>query len=969
MPLKKPDFQLFLLGPPRIESGGKPERLDTRKALALIAYLALHDDDFQRDALTALLWPELDQSRARAALRRTLTPLNNALGKGALITTRETVMLNPDFSLWVDQRAFEQHIGATRTHGHLNSEVCKRCVDPLEQALVLYRGGFMEGFSLRDSAAFDDWQFSESQRLHRLCTEIQEKLTVLYERENHLEKAIEHAYQWLAMDQLHEPAHRALMRLYIRTGQRSNALRQYRECLRILDRELGVSPLEETTRLYEDILENRFGSSERVNPVEVVRPSLNAAAMLDNPAPMVGRSDSWISLQSAFQLAKKRGQLVVIEGELGIGKTRLAQEFVDYAQSTGATVFSSRCYEGEKILAYSPVYTALRSTVDQKKISKLTQSLAPIWRYEAARLLPELVRTDDSLQDFGQADPLSAQSRLYESVRQILTLLSESGPPGVLFIDDLQWADSASIDLLAYLVRRLAQLTLIIIVTWRSDYVDPHDPLRNLYAEASRGGVGTLIQLERLNESEVAEIAEHFSKVPDAVKKNLFANTEGLPFFVIEYLSAAFTLTDRQIPEGIRDIQQARLANLDEASRQLLTTAAVIGRSFDFETLRFASGRSEEETIGALEKLLNKGLLAEKNRDEPAAVPNSLTRLPQYDFSHETLHQIVLNQTSLARQRLLHSRVAGAYQKQSQRSDENAARIGHHLSQSGQDERAAEYFYKAGEHARNLYANGEALAHFESALALGYPDAASIHEAIGDLLTLGGEYKRAVLSFEKSASLADASLLPQIERKLANVHHRRGDYDLAASHFKTALELFEENEKDTGIRAMIHIDWSRNASMTGDITLGRKLAETGLELAETGKDRYMISLAHNVLGILARKSGQLNDARAHLESALASADDFLPARIAALNNLALVSSEEGHFQEAIDLTRSALEACTKLGDRHREAALRNHLSDRLHAHGRSDKAMLELKKAVEIFAEIGKEMGDLQPEIWKLVEW
>jgi DNA-binding SARP family transcriptional activator len=934
-----------------------------------LAYLSRHDYELQRDNLAALLWPNLDQQRARAALRRTLSPLNQALGKEALITTRETVMLNPDFSLWVDERAFDQLIAFTETHGHTNVEVCNRCIKPLEEALDYYRGEFMKGFTLRDSAAFDDWQFAQSERLHRTCSEILEKLTFFHEREKDFEKGLRYGHKWLEMDQLHEPAHRALMRLYLQNGQRSQALLQYRKCLRILDKELGVSPLEETTELYQDILENRIDNFyvSKVKIFETNQPKIITPG-LEVVAPMVGRDSSTRLLDDIFQAASGNGQLVVIEGEIGIGKTRLAEEFIDYAQTKGAIPLRARCYEGEKNLAYSPIIAALRSIVNKDTITNLTESLSPVWQHEAARLLPELPRPELHSLDF-QSNPTSSQSHLYEAVRQILLILCSPDAPGVLFIDDLQWADTASLDLLAYINRRLDNLPLMIIVTWRSEDVPPHDPLRNLYSEAAIIGNGSHINLDRLNEQEVSTLVEYFKSIPKALKENLYAWTEGLPFFVIEYLTADIHSQSGDMPESVREIQKSRLTKLDEVCKQLLTTAAIIGRSFDFETLRFASGRSEEETIVALETLLRSGLLLEKRLDDTSGDMTLDKASLLYDFSHDSIYQIVLDQTSLARQRLLNRRVADSYLTQYQRIEENAARIGYHLSRSGEEERAAKYYFMAGEHDRMLYANEEALNHFQTAVALGHPNLSILHEAIGDLMTLRGEYQRAVNSYEKSASFVEKQTLPHIERKLANVHHRRGDYDLAMSYFQTALEFMEEVGETPGLRAMIHIDWSRTASQTGDVESGRQHAEMGLKLSIDSKDRIMESFAHNVLGIIDRKTRRPASARTHLESALAAAEGHLPARIAVLNNLALLSSDEGHYQEAIELTQLALEACTKIGDRHREAALRNHLADRLHENHQREEAMVELKKAVEIFAEIGKEMGDLQPEIWKLVEW
>jgi tetratricopeptide (TPR) repeat protein len=285
------------------------------------------------------------------------------------------------------------------------------------------------------------------------------------------------------------------------------------------------------------------------------------------------------------------------------------------------------------------------------------------------------------------------------------------------------------------------------------------------------------------------------------------------------------------------------------------------------------------------------------------------------------------------------------------------------------DAEAARYYRLAGDHARSVYANREALGHYENALALGAGDADDIQEAIGDLLTLRGEYRAAVRAYERSAALGSGGKLPSRERKLALVHHRRGDYELAASHFRAALELLSAKQKKGEIHALIHIDWSLTAARLGDLAGSRELARNGLRIAARMGNAAVVSQAENIMGIISRKAGEVGEALEHLERALASAGENLPARIAARNNLALVLADEGDHDGSIRLTREALEDCIRLGDRHREAALRNHLADRLHANGENTEAMGQLKQAVEIFAEIGTDAGELQPEIWKLTEW
>src|SRR5829696_6516502 len=248
---------ISLLGAPRIEHEGVPVEVDTRKAIALAAYLAVTRQSHTRDALAGLLWPEYNQSRARAALRRTLSSLGKARAEGWLHADRESVDLARD-TVWVDVTRFHELLAECKEHGHPESGVCPECLPPLTEAAALYRDDFMAGFGLRDSVAFDDWQFFQSESLRRELAGALERLARGRGALGEWEAAIAHARRWLAMDPLHEPAHRMLMALYAWSDQRAGALRQYRECVRVLDQELGVTPLEETTLLYRAIQENEL---------------------------------------------------------------------------------------------------------------------------------------------------------------------------------------------------------------------------------------------------------------------------------------------------------------------------------------------------------------------------------------------------------------------------------------------------------------------------------------------------------------------------------------------------------------------------------------------------------------------------------------------------------------------------------------------------------------------------------------
>jgi predicted ATPase/DNA-binding SARP family transcriptional activator len=323
-------LKVQLLGHPRIERNGATVEVDTRKAVALLAYLAVTGKAYGREALATLFWPDYDQERAYANLRRTLWALNKAIGKEWLDVGQDSIGLGrgPGFSLDVD--AFRQLLAVCRSHGHRQADVCPDCASALAGAADLYRGDFMEGFTLPDSPGFDEWQFFESEGLCRDLAWALEQLVRCHAAQREFGRAILFARRWLALDPLHEPARRELMALYAWDGQRAAALRQYDECSAALREELGATPEAETTRLYEAIRANRLPPPPaRVAPAPAPAAERRAAAqprhnLPPQPTPFVGRVAELAEI--AARLYDPACRLLTLLGPGGAGKTRLAVE-------------------------------------------------------------------------------------------------------------------------------------------------------------------------------------------------------------------------------------------------------------------------------------------------------------------------------------------------------------------------------------------------------------------------------------------------------------------------------------------------------------------------------------------------------------------------------------------------------------------------------------------------------------------
>lgn len=968
-------LELHLLGAPRLEQDGEPVGSDTRKALAMLAYLVVTGEYHTRDALAALLWPEMDEDRARAALRRTLSSLKTAVGESTLYITREGVGLDPDADLWSDIVAFEQSLARAARHTHTPGALCASCVADLEAAVELYHDDFMAGFSLRDSAEFDTWQSVQTEGYRRQLSTALGDMVQFYSRQGEWARAIEHNRRWLAVDPLREEAHRWLMKLHAWKGDRDLALRHYRDVVRLFDEELGVQPLPETTAVYEAIQEGALALPAPVSVGAGTGPPAfePAASTLDSAlgAPL-GREAAWADLVACYEAIGATGRLAAIAGETGIGKTRLAEAFLAYGRYLGATTVQASFYEGEAHLAYAPFAAALRALLAQPPAAARLADIPEHWLSEVTRLVPELQPTLNLPPPRWEPNSPGAQARFFAAVSEVLCHLLAGASPGILFLDDAHWADAASLDLLAYLTRRLADLPVLILVAWTDDQLSGEHRLRRLQAEAQRRGAAQLVELERWRPEDVAALvaaAGYEGDEAEAISARLYRETEGLPYFVVEYLAALPNAGDIwAMPQSVRDLLAARVAAVEQTGLQLLQTAAVIGRSFNYDIVWTASGRSEDEVVDGLETLLAHGLI----REDAMRSPGEASADVRYDFAHQQLRSLVYDETNLARRRLLHRRVATAMQSPARGSAGEAATslIGYHFRLGGSESEAAVYYRRAADHARSLYANREALGHYQTALALGHPATAELHEAGGDMHLLLGEYTAALHAYESAAALLAGRPLGRVEQKIGRVYERRGDFELADSHFCAALEHGQQAAQADD-RVALLTDRSRAAYRLGRLDGAAELAEEALALAVDAGDPAAEAQVRNTLGILAHNRGELDIAREHLTRSLQLAETTgsITARVAALNNLARLAAAGDRINDALTYLTQALALCQQQGDRHHEAALYNNRADLLHAVGREEEAMQSLKQAVTIYAEIGLESGDWQPEIWKLEEW
>ncbi len=594
-----PRLMLYLLGPPRLERDGELIQVSRRKAVALIAYLAVTGGHHSRDTLATLLWPEYDQSRARADLRRTLSVLNRTLGEGWLTADRETAGLNPDADLWLDVDQFRQRLSACETHGHPVTEICPDCVPLLEEAAALYHDDFLAGFTLRDSLAFDEWQFFQTEGLRDELANALERLARWHSDRGEYEPASAYARRWLGLDPLHEPAHRHLMALYARAGRRTAALRQYRACMRVLEEELGVPPSAETTALYGRIRAERLVREEKEaaapTPTPPHPPTPHPPAFLsreEEPAALerpvfVARERELARLDGYLDTAlASQGRVVFVTGGPGRGKTALMREFARRAMEAhpDLLVAQGNCNAysgvGDPYLPFREVMGMLTGDVEARWVA------GAISREHARRLwavlplaLQALVECGPSLIDtvvpgpvllsraavaapdgpgwLGQLKALVErersghsdlqQSALFEQFTNVLRALAKAHPL-LLLLDDVQWADTGSISLLFHLGRRLEGCRVLIACAYRPEEValerdGEHHPLESALSEFKRRFGDVWVDLTRADEPQGRRFVDAFldtepNRLGEDFRLGVFQRTGGHPLFTIELLRA-----------------------------------------------------------------------------------------------------------------------------------------------------------------------------------------------------------------------------------------------------------------------------------------------------------------------------------------------------------------------------------------------------------------------------------------------
>jgi DNA-binding SARP family transcriptional activator len=648
-----------------VESGGEEVPAPAaRRAWSLLAYLALHPGPQPRGALAARFWPDVLDASARASLRSAVWSLRRALGPAwvdHLTADRDYVGLARDPDVWVDAAEFDSLVQAGRD----------------AEAVALCNGDLLAEFD-------DDWVLSARDAQREKLLDALERLAAACEAAGDDDGAVEWSRAQVAADPLGEEPHRRLISRLAASGDRASALVVYRSLAERLRRELAVAPSQMTRELVQELREEP-------------RTPARAVPVMANMLPLIGRTDELEQLLAAWgETREGRGRLVILRGEAGIGKTRLANELLVRAQAQAA--LHATC-------AALDLGGAAPFGLWAELISDLLPSLRPppadaAWPEDLAMLVPELAAR------FGRvplerraAAPDLERARLFEATVALIEWAAQQSPL-LLLIEDVHIADASSLELTGYVARRIAALAVMFVLT-RRELPRGEDADRLEHALRSRGLLHADLALGPLSASSVADLACRAAALGDDDVARVVEAAEGNALLAVE-AARALSRGEREPSAGLRGAVRGAFGSLSADARSFAEFAAVAARELERAEI---DALPIEDSLDAAGAALLSGLL------EP--------RGARVGFRHALLRDAVYADIPELRRASLHDRWSDTLLRcERAGGTRRAAEVARHLRMAGRDADAVEQLARAAADARAVAALPAAAEYLREALSM-----------------------------------------------------------------------------------------------------------------------------------------------------------------------------------------------------------------------------------------------------------
>lgn len=955
-------LRISLLGGFTLEGPGGPlPTIPSLPARSLFAYLIMQRHQAHtRDRLAYLFWIDLDETTARRRLSHALWEIGHTLdamtASDYLLIDRESIRFNLDAPYWLDVEAFDAGIQASREGPP------PAAIATLEDAVALYHGDFLAGF-------YDDWVVREQDRLRERYLEALHRLVELNKAQGNYKSAATHAGELVHYDPLQEEAHRELMRLYFLLGRPHDAIQQYRECYDVMTEEFGFEPSPETTALYQEI--QTHVRQEQTQP----RVS-SAARSAQEGAPFIGRREDQATLIGALESTLDgQGGVALVEGEPGIGKTRLLTHIADDARWRGFQVLWAESQTLDEFSPYGRLRAELSTGLSPLRARQLLEIVDGIHLRTICRLVPQLEEWLPNLPSPVSLRPEYERQRTLDAITSILLALPQIAPH-VLILDDLQWADAGTLDVLSHLAPRIDDHRLLIIAGYRSEEArtrtEVWDVIRSIDQTAGRAR----ITLTPFSDLELASLVQHESElreIPPEFSRMLRRDSGGNPLFVIETLRAlrdhglltrddagtariVWEKIDGTLPlaPALHDIIANRLNTLRAPVRSTLNTAAVLGDRFELSALLHANPLNTSETLSALEDLLQRGLL----RDGDGSPENSA-----YRFSHGKIQEVAYDLIPDNERRRLHDTAGTALEDAGSAAHEQLA---HHFVEAEVWDKAVQYAQAAGDQAAGLQAYPTAIEHYNRAIA--YMDAADLsREQRIDLLTereqihniLGNRDEQAAdLDRLEVLTREEPTRLSYILRHRAWMHAQMGDFDEAEEAARQALQLAEDAGNDDA-RAASQIRLGMVINRRGNVSEAVKPLREAVTYYAGQDDVRREAQARFSLGSVLGNMFNYQEGRAETKAALELFEQ-IDDRMGHADTLGLLGTyhmEQGEPVAAERCYRQAYELARAIGYKRAEAINLLNWGNLLVFRGALQPALDRYDQATDAFEAMNDELG------------
>jgi DNA-binding SARP family transcriptional activator len=916
--------------------------IPSRTGRSLIAFLVVHHGHtHRRDALAARFWPDLPTSRARRRLSHALWQIQDAfgdVGERFLDASPDTLRIAPDAEFWLDTHEFEEMAESVRSESLAPADALHR----IRLALDLYRGDFLSG-------TYDDWVLNEQERLDQLHLSLLARGIEAAKAQGEYEEALTYARRVTHHEPLREEAHREAMRLCVLLGRTSEALGLYERCRSVLEEELGAEPAEETTLLYERIASHRQAGTDP-------HPGTDARSPTGSPSSsLVGRERERMSIVESLERALAgRGGVVFVEGEAGLGKSRLATAIVEDAEWRGFSVLWGACDELGVGRPYAPIATALESALTPVRVQQLRPRIDPIWLTEAAAVIPALRRAAAS-DPRQRLSGLEGAQRMREAITQVVLGHSDVRP-SLVVIEDLHWADEETLGLLHVIGPRLAAHRIVLLVTFRSDEARASDGTWELLRHLDQLTAPQRIELGPLDEAHVRELLRGVfgTDLAERIGPRIVDEVGGNPLFVIETLRALrdtghlradaddVVLEDLPLARTVQETIDARLGILTGEERHVLEVVAVHGRAPNLDTVLTAADLPALAAADAIEGLVNRGFLAEEG--------------DSYGLHHDLVRRIVYGGLPEPARQALHERVGAALE---QIRPEGVEALAWHFLAADAPAKALRYLTVAANEATEIHAYETAARHRATAIGLLDRVPTSVdtryalladHEAALDVLGRRDEQAEVL---EQMAAIASDDPLRMVEtqRRQSWVLLQTDRLHEAIDHARAAVVTARDSgEVDVEARLLTTVgtglEWAGRWHEAVEAHEGA--------VAKAEGDRALME-AELALGNALRGVQRYAEAQEALERALeiATTADDRRQTVRILGALANVHGESGATDEAESNQRRAIEMARTIGFRHGEGVNLLNLATTLYHRGAIAEAMRDYDDAIRILTEIG----------------